>query len=153
MGLDMYLQRKFYVQNWSFMEDKEKHFITITKGNELSAIPTDKIVFITTEEIRWRKANAIHKWFVDIIQGGVDDCGTYCVANNELKSLLSIIEEILEDNSKASKLLPTTEGFFFGGTEYDEYYFEELEFTKTKLSELLSPSNEHQDNFFYCSSW
>ena len=170
MGLDMYLQRKYYAKNWEHTEDKEKHFITITKENFKenftedkekhfttitieTAIPTDKIVFITTEEIRWRKANAIHKWFVDTVQDGVDDCETYCVTNNELKSLLSTIEEILEDNSKASKLLPTTEGFFFGGTGYNEDYFEKLRFTKTKLSKLLSPNSEHEDNFYYTSSW
>lgn len=33
----------------------------------------------------WRKANAIHKWFVDNIQDGEDDCGYYEVAPEYLE--------------------------------------------------------------------
>ena len=32
----------------------------------------------------WRKANQIHKWFVDNVQDGVDDCGEYKVTKEQL---------------------------------------------------------------------
>lgn len=44
--------------------------------------------------------------------------------------------EYLSD--KASYLLPTRDGFFFGGTEYDEYYFKDLEDTKDILERAIA---------------
>lgn len=37
----------------------------------------------------WRKANQIHKWFVDNVQGGEDDCGNYEVSEEQLRDLLA----------------------------------------------------------------
>ena len=39
------------------------------------------------EVMYWRKANAIHKWFVDNVQGGEDDCREYPVSNDQLIEL------------------------------------------------------------------
>ena len=36
--------------------------------------------------------------------------------------------KIMQNSELAKELLPTTTGFFFGGTDYDEYYMEELPF-------------------------
>lgn len=44
---------------------------------------------------------------------------------------------VLEDTSIARRLLPTQEGFFFGGTDYDQYYWEDLESTKAQLETIL----------------
>lgn len=46
----------------------------------------------------WRKANAIHNWFVENVQNGVDDCGEYEVSKSDLKELLSLCKEV-KDNS------------------------------------------------------
>lgn len=43
---------------------------------------------IMTEIAYWRKANHIHKWFVDNVQYGVDDCGTYEVTEADLKKTI-----------------------------------------------------------------
>ena len=150
MGLDMYLTKKYYVQNWQHTTPENKHEITITKGGLATAIPTDKIINIETEEIRL--STAIHQWFVDNVQDGVDNCGDSYVDRGELRNLLGVIETVLKDHSKASELLPTTEGFFFGGTEYDEYYFAELEHTQKQLS-LLLVSDTGEGDFYYNSSW
>ena len=42
----------------------------------------------------WRKANAIHKWFVDNVQDGEDDCNYYEVTEEQLKELLDICNTI-----------------------------------------------------------
>ena len=34
MGLDMYLSKKTYVQNWDFHKPEEKHTISIKKGGK-----------------------------------------------------------------------------------------------------------------------
>lgn len=46
--------------------------------------------------ICWRKANAIHKWFVDNCQGGNDDCRTVEVDACELDDLYDVLHEIVE---------------------------------------------------------
>lgn len=46
--------------------------------------------------IQWRKANAIHKWFVDTVQGGNDDCGIYEVEVGELAMLHDTCKRVLE---------------------------------------------------------
>ena len=58
---------------------------------------------------------------------------------------------MLSDRSQAEELLPTTSGFFFGSTEYDEYYFEELERTEKELTELLR--DKTWDYLEYQASW
>lgn len=42
----------------------------------------------------WRKANQIHNWFVNNVQGGIDDCGTYEVTEDQLAELLNICKEV-----------------------------------------------------------
>ena len=69
MGLDMYLNRKTYVRNWDFMQEKEKTKIIIKKdGKDISGIDTSKISHIIENVMTWRKANQIHNWFVKNIQ-------------------------------------------------------------------------------------
>ena len=110
----------------------------------------------------WRKANAIHKWFVDNVQYGEDDCGSYEVTVEQLKELRKTckkvlrstklievtevdpygdaafpVRKVLEDTSVAEELLPTQEGFFFGGTEYDEYYWNDLEMTVRGIDAIM----------------
>lgn len=152
MGLDMYLEKSYYVQNWEHMKPEELHHFTIYKGDKLSAIPTDKITNITTQEMYWRKANAIHKWFVDNVQEGKDDCHRYFVSREQLQKLLQSVNEVIVNHSKANKILPTQEGFFFGGTDYDDYYYQDLEYTKNELEKILSKP-EDDGTFYYTSSW
>lgn len=63
-----------------------------------------------------------------------------------------IIEDglVMENTAVAKELLPCTEGFFFGGTDYDEYYYQDLKDTKKILEEALK---ETEGDFYYRSSW
>tara|TARA_Y100000114_G_scaffold49124_1_gene44818 strand:- start:128 stop:544 length:417 start_codon:yes stop_codon:yes gene_type:complete len=86
----------------------------------------------------WRKSNQIHKWFVDNVQGGVDNCAEYSVSLDDLKKLSKTIEPALVSTAAASELLPNSEGFFFGSQEYDKYYFEDLKNTKTQIDKIIA---------------
>ena len=57
---------------------------------------------------------------------------------------------VLKDKNNAKKLLPTTSGFFFGGTDYDEYYFDECKRTVKLFEDLLK---EKGGDYYYSSSW
>jgi hypothetical protein len=50
----------------------------------------------------------------------------------------------------ASELLPSQSGFFFGNTEYDEYYFGDLIQTIEIIEDCLSDDDAE---FEYHSSW
>jgi hypothetical protein len=90
----------------------------------------------------WRNANAIHKWFVDNIQQGKDDCGEYDVSVKELQKLLDIVHEILADKSKAPELLPTQKDFVYGKFEYDKSYWKDVEYTKELLEKIVNSAED-----------
>jgi hypothetical protein len=56
------------------------------------------------------------------------------------------------DTSIAEELLPTQSGFFFGSTDYDHGYLQDLEDTIEILETVLSEDNDMSD-FYYQSSW
>lgn len=101
----------------------------------------------------WRKANQIHNWFVENVQGGEDDCGSYVVSEEQLEELKSLCEQVLEDHSLAGELLPTCSGFFFGDTEYDEWYFNDLQNTLKIINEVLYSTDFTNQQIVYSASW
>ena len=187
MGLDMYLHKRTYVKNFAQTPDEHSHKITVSKGGKKDkAIKTERICYIIEDVGYWRKANQIHKWFVDNVQGGEDDGKTYRLSKERLKELLDTVNEVLEksiiidgkvktgsefstqtgkwvDNYKdgkvienpevAKKLLPTQEGFFFGDTDYDEYYIEDLKHTQELLTNLLAEEDSMWTDYEYYASW
>lgn len=148
----MYLSRRTYVKNWDHMTPEEKHNITIKRGGKpVKDIKPERISYITEQVMYWRKANAIHNWFVEKVQEGVDDCKEYDVSKEQLQSLLDIIKSILRGEAKPEDVLPAQEGFFFGSTEYDEWYFKDLEETRDVLEALLK--EDTRGYYSYQSSW
>lgn len=62
--------------------------------------------------------------------------------------------KVIEDATVAMKLLPTVTGFFFGGTEYDEWYLNNVRATRDWLDrELSEPGAESFVGTYYSSSW
>lgn len=118
------------------------------------AIKSERISEIVEEVGYWRKANAIHQWFVDNVQNGEDDCREYIVSKEALHKLLTLVNTVIANNGLGEALLPTQQGFFFGSTEYDEYYFEDLTLTRDILSKCLQEIEQNpRSSFFYQSSW
>lgn len=155
MGLDMFLLREVRISNYDYLppEDKFQVQISVTRGKKPIHINVDRVTTIKEEVAYWRKANAIHSWFVKNVQEGKDDCGTYYVSRGDLKNLMETCQTILDNPSKAEELLPTSSGFFFGSTEYDDWYFGDLKKTVDICKECLSIEDDLVDNFFYHSSW
>lgn len=109
---------------------------------------------ITEQVGYWRKANQIHAWFVDYVQNGIDDCDYHReITKGDLNYLLDLCQRVLDDHSLAYELLPTQSGFFFGGTEYDEYYFEDIENTIEIIKNVLETTDFDKEMIYYVSSW
>lgn len=155
MGLDMYLSKKVYVKNNPRVEE-EKFAVTVTKNGEPTAIQPERVKYVVEEVMYWRKANAIHKWFVDNVQGGRDECQTSDLSREDLQELLTVCYEVKADPSKAMELLPPQAGFFFGSTEVDEWYMRDIAETITALEEELATPERvgrYFDTYEYRASW
>jgi|LauGreStaDraftv2_3_1035109.scaffolds.fasta_scaffold30672_2 hypothetical protein len=151
MGLDMYLTAKRYLSKYNPEDAKLRELV--------SAIDfgfSGEVEQISFEAMYWRKANAIHRWFVNEIQDGVDNCAEYNVGEESLAKLRDICKQVLADPSQADVLLPPQSGFFFGCTEVDEWYLEQLKYTVERLTEILElpeVKDGRNINFYYSSSW
>ena len=150
MGLDMYLTAKRYLSKYNPEDAKLRELV--------SAIDfgfPGEVEQISFEAMYWRKANAIHRWFVREEQEGVDNCAEYNVDTETLAELRDICNKVLVDPSKADELLPPQSGFFFGSTDVDEWYLEQLKYTVDRLDVLLElpQVKEHNIAFYYSSSW
>lgn len=143
MGLDMYLSAKRFL--WH-NEDELANKIS----QEFPELAGSRVKEIKAEVMYWRKSNAIHKWFVDNVQGGDDDCGYYEVSREQLTDLLQTIIMVLEERDASH--LPPQAGFFFGNTDITEWYWEDLKQTQERLEKLLA---QEMPNwwFEYHSSW
>lgn len=150
MGLDMYLSKKNYVKNWSHMTEERKHKITVKLGGKTRKdIKPKRIAYITEEVMYWRKANHIHDWFVQNCYDGKDECQEVYVGKEKLEELAALCEEVTQTCDAG--ILPTTSGFFFGSTSYDDYYFDECQRTAKELRKLLA--EEGNGEYYYQSSW
>jgi hypothetical protein len=154
MGLDMYLSKRTYVKRWDHQKPERQHEVIVNRGGKpREDIDSSRISEVIEEVMYWRKANHIHKWFVDNVQDGVDDCKEHWVSEEKLQELLNLCEKVLE--SKNSDLLPPSDGFFFGGTDIDDYYYIEVADTIKALTHELSlvRENKSSGDFIYKSSW
>lgn len=55
----------------------------------------DKPRYIEYTAMYWRKANAIHNWFVQNVQSGNDDCGHYDVSKDDLITLRDLCDIVI----------------------------------------------------------
>lgn len=172
MGLDMYLYKKSYVKNWEHNPADQKHSVSVTLGGSpRKDIKPERICFIEEEVAYWRKFNALHKYFVDNLGGGHDDCQEIYVGINDLKDLLEVlnqVKEILNNSEKVinttvgwkgepveyetyacddeiNDIFPPTEGFFFGSTDIDKYFKRNVEDTIEVVTALISEYEESID--------
>jgi hypothetical protein len=155
MGLDQYLYAKNYLSpmEWRGQE------MTDTFNAVADAIGVRDFMDKDLPSIQcqvkigyWRKANAIHDWFVQNCQDGNDDCREAYVPIEKLEELRTVCKMVLGNHALASEHLPTTSGFFFGSTDYDEWYYKDLELTVDIIDNALSKVSDAW-TFAYQSSW
>ena len=164
MGLDMYLTKKTFIgANYEHMGVGGTIDITI-KDSPVN-IKFNRVKSVSEHVGYWRKANQIHNWFVENVQGGEDDCREHSVTRQDFETLLECVNIVLnakgtpEESSVIENTLPPTEGFFFGSTNIDSWYWEDLELTKEILSDVLAEIDEDSKNpnvwvdYYYSSSW
>lgn len=145
MGLDMYLRAKRYIwfDETAISDEVKRAFPELPEGASIKKV--------VAEVGYWRKANAVHKWFVDQVQGGVDECEKTFVTREQIQQLRDICQRVIDNPDQAPSLLPTQSGFFFGNTEYNEWYLEDIKHTVEVCDRALSLPDSW--DLFYQSSW
>lgn len=162
MGLDMYLIKR----------KKEKKKLT-----------DDELWGFDNELIYWRKSNEVHNYLCsmgekiedersykiskEVLQVLLDKCNEILdkviIEKGKVKNGQTFKngkwEDILEDGEiivnvdEISKILPTTSGFFFGSTEYDQYYLEDIKYTKERLENIINTIDFDNEDVYYLASW
>jgi hypothetical protein len=153
MGLDQTLSAVYFSNN----DEEIAKLLAATglpvRGGIIDPAAAPNYVSVTVPIFHWRKSNQIHAWFVMNCQDGVDDCRNAPVSRDNLKELVDCINEVLDNPDKAEKLMPTASGFFFGGIEYNEWYFRDLKETLPQLLAILGEPKYLETTFEYSSSW
>lgn len=61
--------------------------------------------------------------------------------------------QTVKDPTVAERLLPCVPGFFFGSTEYDNYYVESIRDTMDIITKVLETTDFEKEMICYLSSW
>lgn len=152
MGLDMYLYAEKFLGLYDDGHESRVAEITAAAGMGNYPLKDCWHAIVSVPIGYWRKANAIHDWFVRNVQDGEDDCGHYTVEREQLETLLSTCRSVIADPQLGPEILPTRGGFFFGSTEYDEWYMRDVQDT-IDIIEAALQIPEYDCEFKYHSSW
>jgi hypothetical protein len=151
----------------------------------LEAHPQSGGVEVKVTAIYWRKANMIHRWIMancfeeipdvryEVTKDNLIDLRAACqkvlksaklvdakvvggrvLVDGEWQETL-VDGQVVMNPQTAIDVLPTLGGFFFGSTEYDEWYIKDLEYTVEEIDRVLADETDGSlDGWFeYYASW
>lgn len=164
MGLDMYLVERKKKNKSKNLWDFEEELIYWRKANEIHKFFCDKgeeiledysykikkedlkelleICNKILEEVKTKEGKIINGYSIK-----KDEKGNFVEEPNFEDGLVILNPEICKE------LLPRQSGFFFGSMEYDEYYLEDIKYTKEKIEEILDNIDEKENDIYYLASW
>ena len=167
----------------NYLNDEQAKNYTFEQWTGRSSLPSQELIDAYTPELQvrydsydtkkqfphasivtmiqdWRKANAIHDWFVRHTQDGLDECQPSFVTKENFEELLETCRKIIHvknDQAEleviAKNILPTASGFFFGSTDYDEYYVYDIEDTVETIESILKEDDFDKYYYIYQASW
>ena len=164
MGLDMYLYREQFVSGWNYSKDADTSlYDTILEATGLERCEGSPHAMLKVCVAYWSKANAIHGWFVRELAGGVDECQPIHVPIAKLRELRDKAEAMLNvpanfrANVAEKSGLTSQSGFFFGSTDYDDWYIEDMKHTVKQIDAALASipadASDWDYSFIYQASW
>ena len=161
MGLDIYFH-KTNRSEWAKVKSK------IDQPGDGQSNPTENF---DPEEIGYfRKVNFLMSFFnyegnceyKEIARCELEDLRDACVEISKMKPVRVDIKfytcggkESVEkysraDQQRCSELLPTTSGFFFGSTDYDQRYFHDVKEVLVWVDGVLSDLADNEVVLMYC---
>lgn len=148
--------RKFTQYDWKY----KKFCESVRPIEEVRAFFDDLQRFYYAEEDAYfRKVNCIYRYFQPKLD---EECAF--VTKADLEDIIERCDKILKGldlrkeipHSKidlAMELLPTQDGFFFGSTNYDKWYFADLKDVRRQMKKLLRGFDEDTDVIYVVMSW
>jgi hypothetical protein len=169
MGLDMYL--------FKAKENKDfpcKVYVDIVHCfRHLSNINSEKLKdyfkdysyekegFISLQVAYWRKANMVHRYLYENRKHkNIKDFEPMYIEKEVLEKLLYLAHQVMKEKDNilaekeeniAKELLPTQSGFFFGSTEYNNMYFDDIELTIKQIEQILSELKAEEFIYYYAN--
>ncbi len=144
-----------------YFEMKDKHFEYDFELKELDDAKTIKDVEAWFKAINWewfrkpnaayfRNVNSIYAYFADRL-----DDEMCVVTKSDIIDIMNKATKVLaEHDEEASKdLLPTQGGFFFGSTDYDDWYYQDMITILKEFGKLLKDWTDDNDIVFVYMSW
>ena len=164
MGLDMYFYaRKTTYKSFSKWDEPDsageanypedlKTFSDYIYDRNFKSVQTE-----TTYQIGYfRKFNALHSYIVKTFADGIDNCQDIILYKEDVEQIKKVLDDVLNAHQqveKAKELLPTQSGFFFGGTDYDEFYFDDVTVAADLMQNLLNNFDFESYQLIYQASW
>ena len=129
-------------------------------GEEFTAVPVEtweqnmKSIaagYYDKEIAYFRKVNFIFEYF----RHKMIDQVFAVVTKEDVLDLIDKCNKVLADHNTATsmELLPTTSGFFFGSTEYDQWYYEDVKDVLFEMQNNVLPVFDQGYNVFVDFSW
>lgn len=123
MGLDMYLYAEKNISEYDFVDVNGQlskrdnlEYDKVLKATKMNTLPKSDYASVTikAQVAYWRKANAIHNWFVRECANGVDNCQDIYVSREQLIELRDECVKAIADRDKATPDQDTTKSIQMG---------------------------------------
>lgn len=102
----------------------------------------------------FRKVNFLIPFFEGFFNTEIENLEDLELTKESVEELRDRCEQVLEDHTKAKELLPTQKGFFFGSTDYDSYYYQDILDVLENCNALLPEfDNLKEDEFIIFRIW
>lgn len=85
----------------------------------------------------FRKVNFLVKFMEDYYDHIIENCEPIQIDEDCILELKWRCESVLKNRKLADSLLPTVSGFFYGSTEYDDFYYSNVEQVLDSCKKIL----------------
>lgn len=146
----LYKTYEFYLKRYGY-DSYAKEFSSVKTPDEIETIFNDELKNISAvSDSYFRKVNFIYEFYRSELVN--EEC---LVSKGSILELIETCKDVLNhkgDEEYAEEHLPTTGGFFFGSTNYDKWYWEDVK-DCLKQMEKLYKKLEDGDLAYWIFSW
>lgn len=150
MGLSMYLEARFPIATHDGSNALTRRAIAEAIGYRPKARkPNDdpglfEISGVTASVGSWGKCYPIHRWFVDNVQGGEDDCRPTYLSETTLEELEEQLDQVTDDPESTSECFNLDEDETLDPGVVDD---------SIRIVYHARQLQQHGWDIYYCSSW
>lgn len=111
----------------------------------------DTYIHSTDKLLYWSGADHIHDWFVKHKQVGAENNKLYKITKKDLEDLLIVCNQVMENRSLASTLLPLSG--YIGSPSYNESYFDRIDLTIEAIEFRFEHGGLDKEQLYYKANW